>query len=198
MAAMCIKQNKYHEAEVYANQGYSCVFDNKLQSNLIVSAEFSALMVLIDINLETRALAQSKRFLERAHYLDCYLDNSETRYFDRIRLFELNAKYCELVRNFECAMHYNNLAKPYKDSLEKRNNIRTFKNIELRLLSNDFQEKIEPYSDNGCAVVKRAMVIGFRRNFSVKSGANDALNAPHNQRSKTRDQFCHHPELKWF
>lgn len=143
MAAMCIKQNKYHEAEVYANQGYSCVFDNKLQSNLIVSAEFSALMVLIDINLETRALAQSKRFLERAHYLDCYLDNSETRYFDRIRLFELNAKYCELVRNFECAVHYNNLAKPYKDSLEKRNNIRTFKNIELRLLSNDFQEKID-------------------------------------------------------
>lgn len=139
LADMLVKQGKFAEGEIYADQGYASI---KATGEEDMQAEFDALLVLVPTKLELGKMDEAANLLRRLDYIHKTEGKKEYYYFKNIRYYEAYAKYYEKLGNLSEAWRFASLARPLQDSLGRRNDARKFEKIQQRHEAEKYSEQL--------------------------------------------------------
>lgn len=137
IADMMVKQGKYTEGELYADQGYAMVRESQQQQ-----AEFDAMLILAPTKMALGKMAETLHLLRRMEDICQNAPNKDYYYFKKIRLYETFTRYYEKQGDLATAWRYSNLAQPLQDSLDRRNDARKLEKLKQRFEAQKYIEKI--------------------------------------------------------
>lgn len=144
IADMMLQQGKREEVERYADQGYAWSrVETAGSPRAAYIAEYEALQVYIPIKLEFGKLAEAGALLKRSKELKEMLGvRWDISIFKHIKFYENLARYEEMLGRPADALHYTKLARELQDSLDRRNDIRKFEQINQRLAAEKYTEQL--------------------------------------------------------
>lgn len=134
IASMLVRQGRFAEGEVMADQGYALAKVVELADTMpALNMEYEALQVLIAVKLELGKLDEVKGLLHRSDELyrlvGWHYDNNS----NNIEYFDCHSRYAEIRGDFASAMKYTRLAKHLHDSLDQSSDAHKLERLQRRL-----------------------------------------------------------------
>lgn len=144
IAKTMLLQGRREEVERYADQGYAwSKVETANSPRAAYIGEYEALQMYIPIKLEFGKLAEAGVLLKRSQEIKDYLGVGwDISIFKHIKFYENFALYEEILGHSAAALRYTKLARNLQDSLDRRNDVRKFEQINQRLAADKYTEQL--------------------------------------------------------